>query len=98
MFLQRGAKQVSECESILVLCVDEEVGVNDASGRILDDCMRGGVVQTRPVGWSCADASSVRGHVPRRLRGGSLGRGLWRRRWIVLSRCRTRPRSICHCW
>ena len=49
MFLQRKAEQVSECESILVVCVDEEVGVDDAGGCVLDDCVRGGVVHTRPV-------------------------------------------------
>jgi hypothetical protein len=49
MFLEREAEQVSECESILVVCVDEEVGVDDACGRILNDCMWSGVVEARPV-------------------------------------------------
>ena len=49
IFLEREAEQVSECESILVVCVDEEVGVDDVCGRILDDCVWSGVVQTRPV-------------------------------------------------
>ena len=40
VFLQREAEQVTKCESILVVGVDEEVGVDDASGRILDDCVR----------------------------------------------------------
>ena len=44
VFLQGEAKQVTKCESILVVCVDEEVGVYDASGRVLDDCVGGGVV------------------------------------------------------
>ena len=49
VFLQREAEQITKCESILVVCVDEEVDVDDAGGRILDDCVRGGVVHTRPV-------------------------------------------------
>ena len=49
VFLQREAEQIPKCESILVVCVDEEVGVDDAGGRILDDCVRGGVVHARPV-------------------------------------------------
>jgi hypothetical protein len=49
MFLEGEAEQVSEFESILVVCVDEEVGVVDASGRIFDDCVRSGGVQTHPV-------------------------------------------------
>jgi hypothetical protein len=49
VFLQREAEQITKCESVLVVCVDEEVGVDDAGGRILDDCVRGGVVHTRPV-------------------------------------------------
>ena len=49
MLLEREAEQVSECELILVVCVDEDVGVDDACGRIFDDCVWSGVVQTRPV-------------------------------------------------
>jgi hypothetical protein len=40
MFLQREAEQVTKCESILMVCIDDEVGVDDANGRILDDCVR----------------------------------------------------------
>ena len=34
MFLEGEAEQVSKCESLLVVCVDEEVGVDDASGGV----------------------------------------------------------------
>ena len=33
-----------------MVCVNEEVGVDDAGGRVLDDCMGGAVVQACPVG------------------------------------------------
>ena len=49
MFLEGKVKQIVECESILVMCIDEEVGVNNACRRILDDCVWSGVVQAHPV-------------------------------------------------